>query len=246
MKMLIDENGKKLILRKIDKDIHTHQGIVKAKDLKKTKAGKKVKTHIGKEFIVLDADFLDLLETIQRGPQIITPKDAGAIIALAGIGSGSKVLEAGGGCGGLTAFLARVVGRKGKVYSYEVRKDYFELLKNNLKMLGLDKSVKLVNKNVKDAKEKNLDAVILDLPEPWDLIKMVEKVLKPGGRFIAYIPTVNQVINLLKALENSKLVIEMVSRIVREDWQEKPKALRPKHFQLYHTAFLVATRKITS
>jgi hypothetical protein len=42
----------------------------------------------------------------------------------------------------------------------------------------------------------NLDRVMLDLPEPWRVVKHAEAALHPGGILLAYLPTIGQVARL--------------------------------------------------
>jgi tRNA (adenine57-N1/adenine58-N1)-methyltransferase len=239
MKMLIDDLGKKVYFDGKN-DLQTHAGVIKAKDIIKAKSGSRIKSHLGKEFVVIDADFVDRIKRIKRGPQIITLKDAGIISAYTGIGPDSKVLEAGSGSGALTCYLANLVRPDGKVYSYEIRKDFFELTKNNLKTLGLEKFVSLKNEDVCNAKEK-AEVVVLDLPEPW---KVIEKLkFEPGTRLACYLPTANQVIELLKCLEKHKFSEIRVIEMVEKEWQAKSEALRPTSEAIGHTAFLIFSRK---
>jgi len=65
---------------------------------------------------ILEPDFTDKFKKIKRGPQIITPKDIGTIITETGINKNSIVLDAGGGSGSLSCFLANITK---KVYCYE-------------------------------------------------------------------------------------------------------------------------------
>ena len=57
---------------------------------------------------------------------------------------------------------------------------------------------------------------------------------------ICYIPTVNQVQNLINALDGWKEV-ETIETIQRS-WQSKSDALRPNSNTLGHTGFLVSAR----
>ena len=77
------------------------------------------------------------LKRQKRGPQIILPKDAGTIISYSGIGTGSKVIDAGTGSGWMAAFLARVVGSKGKVVTYEKSEQNYSVSNSNFKDLKL-------------------------------------------------------------------------------------------------------------
>ncbi|MCD6547108.1 MAG: tRNA (adenine-N1)-methyltransferase [Nanoarchaeota archaeon] len=239
MKLLIDEEGRKILVKE-NKEIHTHQGVVKKQKLLH---GKVVKTNIGKKFLVIEPSFVDLFERIKRGPQIITLKDAGIISAYTGVSSGWKIAEAGSGSGALTCYLANLVKPKGKVYSYEKRKDFLKIAKENVEKFGLSKFVVFKNKDISNISEKNLDMVVLDLPNPWEYIKQIEKALKIGGFLVIYVPTINQIIKAVDALENSSFKVFKVCEVIERDWKVG-KATRPLNVILGHTAFLLFSRKL--
>lgn len=245
MKILIDKEGKKTYFDEDNiNDLQTYAGIIKRIDIVNAKLGSKIKSHLKKEFRVIESDFVDKIKRIKRGPQIVTLKDAGVLSSYLGIAPGSKVIEAGSGSGALTCYLANLVREHGKVYSYEIRKDFFELTQKNTEALDLEKYVELKNSDVKNAKEKNVDAVILDLPEPWKVLSPLKKALKVGGRLACYLPTANQVILLLKALEKAKFSDIKVIEIISREWQAKTEAFRPVSEGIGHTAFLIFSRKI--
>ncbi len=239
MKMLIDEQGRKLFVEQ-GKDIHTHKGVIKKQKLKD---GKIVKTNTGKRFLVLEPNFVDLFEKIRRGPQIITLKDAGIISAHTGICSGWKIAEAGSGSGALTCYLANLVKPNGKIYSYEKRKDFLKIAKNNVEKFGLSKFVKFKNKSISEISEKNLDLVVLDLPNPWNFFKKIEKAVKKGGFLVVYVPTINQIINSCKSLENTLFKVFKVCEVIEREWKVGT-ATRPQNNQLGHTGFLIFSRKL--
>ena len=117
-KILIANDGTRFFYK--GNDLHTRFGVVKKADLDKAKPGTKVKTHLGKEFQVFDACFVDKMMKIRRGPQIIPIKDVGLIIAETGLQPNWKILDAGSGSGALACHLAMLVS-KGKVYTYDIR-----------------------------------------------------------------------------------------------------------------------------
>src|SRR3989344_2701276 len=96
-KLLIAETGEKFFVKDLKQDFHCQFGYVKASNLKKAKPGSKVKTNTGVELCILNPSFIDIYKKISRGPQIIIPKDIGAIITEIGIGKSSTILDAGGG-----------------------------------------------------------------------------------------------------------------------------------------------------
>ncbi|MBI2671162.1 methyltransferase domain-containing protein [Candidatus Woesearchaeota archaeon] len=236
IKKILIKDDKKMYWQ--EKDMHTQYGYIKEAILKKSKNGK-IKTHLGKELIVMDALFLDNLEKIKRGPAIILPKDIGLILTLTSIDKNSIVLDAGTGCGVLASFLGRFCK---KVYSYERNPEFFKLAKENLKNLNI-KNVILKNNDVYESiDEKNIELIVLDLPEPWKALNNVKKALKSSRYLVCYLPTINQVAELL---ENSKdFMHERTLELIYREWQTDITKLRPKSQIIGHTGFLVFLRKI--
>lgn len=237
MKILFDKLGKKFFVKE-DRDLHTHLGFI---EKQKLEHGKIVETNKSEKFIVLDLDFVDKFEKIERGPQIITLKDAGIISAFTGISSGSKVLEAGCGSGALTCYLANIVKPNGKIYSYEKRKDFLEIAKRNVENFNLSEWVEFKNQSTHDSiEEKNLDVIILDMPDPWNSIKNAEESIKTGGYLVCYLPNLSQVKELLKKSEETKFKLIKIADVNLKESKENFK-FKPK---IKHTAYLVFMRKL--
>ena len=233
MKVLINGNKKYLWG---SGDLHTSDGLIKESALKKNKG--KVKTHLGCEFIALEAGFVDKLKKIKRGPAIILPKDIGEILAHTGIDQNSKIVDAGAGCGVLAGFLGRI---SKNVTSYERNKEFFEIAKKNFEFLGV--KVKIKNKDVYDGiSEKNLDLITLDLLEPWKVVKHAGKSLKNGGFFVCYLTNINQVIRLIENLDG--FYLDKVIEVIEREWEVSGINVRPKNIGLLHTGFLLFARKI--
>lgn len=245
MKVLLAKDvTRKIVINeeKLESDLNTDLGIIKKEDILNTKNGELIKTHKGEKFFVFDANFIDIWEKINRGPQIITLKDASIIVAYAGLNKNSVVLEAGTGSGALTCFLANIVK---EIHGYEIRKDFIKITEKNLQLFGF-KNVILKNKDVyKKIDEENLDAVVLDLPEPWKALKNVGKSLKEGGFLVCFLPTVIQVERLIKELKKLNFFkINKICELIEREWKIDEKSLRPKNLILGHTGFLVFVRKI--
>jgi len=218
-------------------DLHTNSGVVKEEDLKKCKDT--VKAHSGKEFLVFDANFIDQLEKIKRGPAVMTKKDIGIILANTGIDKESMVLDAGTGCGVTAAILARFVK---KVVTYERNKDFFNLAKKNFEFLDI-KNVEQKNADVYEGiSEKNLDLIVFDLPEPWNALNNAHKALKSGCFLVAYLPTITQVTDLLHDIKG--FLHDKTIEVLEREWYIEGKKVRPKSQMMGHTGFLVFLRKI--
>lgn len=205
-------------------------------DLSKAKVGKKIKTHLGEEFFVVEPRVPDLLKKIKRMPQVITPKDAGFIASYTGIGKSDTVVEAGAGSGMLTIFLANIAK---KVYSYEVREDFYKVVKENLEKCKV-KNVVLKNSDVEKCREKDMGVFILDLGNPEKYLDVARKALKPGGFLVIYSPVIEQVQRLdFKGFANIE-----TKELIERKWEVARNRTRPRTRMLGHTAFITFARKV--
>jgi len=203
-------------------------------------------TEIGnKNFWILKPSLMDKLQALKRNAQIILPRDAAHIIINCSIESGNKIVEAGIGSGSLTIALATMVSPKGKIFSYDTRKEFIEHSLKNIEMANLSNYVSTKIKDITTGiDEKNLDAVILDIPNPWDAIDYAWKSLKIGGYFCSYSPLISQVENTVKKLKKNNFIeIKTIENIQREliitDY-----GTRPSFDMLGHTGYLTFARKI--
>ena len=234
--LLVDEKGSTYLV-KASADVHTKYGFIKADELLKAKFGDELKSNIGKKFRVLSPDAVDFFHKAKRGPQAVTLKDCGMIVAKTGIASGSNVLEAGTGSGLLSMFLANIL-RPGKLLTYEVREDFAEIARKNFERFGI-KNIELKMKNIYDGiDEEDLDAIILDLPEPWLVAEHARKSLTPGGYLVSYSPSITQSKRLHDVLEED-FTPETLETIVRT-WNMK--TVRPNTRMLGHTGFITIAR----
>jgi len=184
-------------------------------------------------------DFLKNLRKIRRGPAIILQKDIGIILANTSIDKNSIVLDAGSGCGVLSMNLARFVK---KVYSYDVRKDFLEIARDNAEKLGM-KNIAFRNLDVfEDIKEKNLDLITLDLKDPWMALENCKKSLKKNGELVVYLPNMTQVHEFVNKLD-SDFKLEKVIEDIQREWIVDERRARPENIGILHTGFLVFVKK---
>ena len=183
----------------------------------------------------------DLQSNLKRGPQIISPKDIAWIIYKSGISSGQTVIEAGSGSGALTLALTQAVAPNGRVVTFENNSKHFKIAERNISMSPWSEIVDIKEQELNDNTEIITAAsIVLDLPNPWDIISWAQKSLRIGGFLISYLPTVNQVQKLIESLEGWQ-EIEIIETIQRT-WQSKQNALRPQSNMLGHTGFIVSAR----
>ena len=239
-KVLFNKSGYTLYVSDVNQNFNTPFGYIKSKELKKE--SRIVKTNTGEEFYIFKAGFIDKFKKLKRNAQIVTLKDIGVIIANTGINKESKIVDAGGGSGALACALANI---SKQVTTYEIRKDFTKLIEQNIKNLELT-NIKVKNKDIsKGIAEKNIDLIVLDLPDPHKIVKHAEKSLKHGGFLISYVPSITQVIAFVKEIKKHKNLYYLKTiETIERSWKIDGRIARPEFKMLGHTGFLTFIRKL--
>jgi len=244
--LLVGEGYRGVVRVRRGERVSTIRGVVDLDDAVGLPYGSVIRSSLGYEFALLRPTPIDLLrERGERVTQVVYPKDAAQIIVRTGLGPGSRVGEAGVGSGFLTALLAYYVRPNGRVYGVDRRVEAINVARRNLGMLGLLDYVELsVGDVIVDGfGADNLDAVILDMGDPWNALDSVSKSLAPSGFLVVYLPTIPQVIRMLEAMRGRFVDVELMEVIVR-DWKTEPSELRPTTWLNAHTGFIIIARKI--
>jgi tRNA (adenine57-N1/adenine58-N1)-methyltransferase len=243
---LVGPRAKNFILRLTPGErLQTHRGILYHDDLIGKTWGTQVFSHLGRSYILLQPSLGNLLRETPRTTQIMYPKDIGFILVTLGIRPGQHVLEAGTGSGSLTTALAYTVGPQGHVTTYEQRFETQRLAQKNLTRLGLDERVTFKLRDIGEGfDERNVDALFLDLPNPYDYIPQVRQALMPGGFFGTILPTTNQIIRLLEALKRENFAFIEVVELLLRYYQAEPEKFRPVDRMIAHTGYLIFARPI--
>ena len=243
--VLIDSNFKKYIIDTQGKtDKIKGVGVLNPQSLIGTEYGKQIE--IGnKQFWILSPSLLDKLQSIRRRAQIILPRDIGHIVINCAIESGHRVLEAGIGSGSLTIALANAVAPTGKVLSYDIRSDFIEHAIENIRQAGVEQYVTTKLKDVtKEIEDTELDAIILDIPNPWEAIENGWNALKIGGYFCSYCPLISQVEKTVTTLKNHRFIEIKTFENIQREMVVSDHGTRPSFEMLGHTGYLIFARKI--
>ena len=186
-----------------------------------------------------------------RGAQVIYPKDLAMITIWADVYPGARVFEAGTGSGALTMALLRAVGARGAVVTYEAREDFARTaMKNIERYMGAVPQLTLRLKNAYDGIEIEegtdpFDRLVLDLPEPWQVVPHAVQALRSGGVYLSYVPTIPQVMQTVEALERAAVFghIETFETLLRP-WNIQGRSVRPEHRMVAHSGFITVARKV--
>lgn len=246
---LTDAKGKMhTITLQLNQEWHTHNGWLLHNEVIGLPEGSVVETTGGLKFLAFKPLLTDYVLSMPRGATIIYPKDAAAILGIADIKPGVRVLEAGVGSGALAISLIRAVGPSGFVSSFERREEFATIAEKNVRHYFGEKPAnwELTLGSVQDAvHSEKYDRVVLDMLAPWECVDLASEVLLPGGVFLCYVATTTQLSNIAEAIKNSGNFTEPESsELIVRGWHHEGLAVRPQHRMIGHTAFLIFARRL--
>jgi tRNA (adenine57-N1/adenine58-N1)-methyltransferase catalytic subunit len=244
--LLVDKRGRRyMITLKTGEKFHFHQGFLPHDEIIGADEGVRLAASSGAPLIAYRPSLADFILKMPRGAQVIYPKDIGLIIVEADIYPGATVLEAGTGSGALTLALARAVGERGKVISFEVREDFAARARANIEsFLGkVPDSVELrIGDVTESGLERAIDRVVLDLPEPWGVLPAALKAMRPGAIFCSYVPTTTQIAQTTEALRANGFAEITTREVLIRGWHVEGQSVRPEHRMVGHTGFVTTAR----
>ncbi len=242
--LIIDNRDRRhLITLAEDGAFHSHAGVLDHAKMIGQPQGCEVSTTKGQKFRAFKPTLEEFILSMPRGAQVIYPKDLGPMMMLADIAPGMKVFESGIGSGALSMTLLRAGA---DIVGYELREDFAARAKKNVEsFLGrevLDR-YRIEIRSAYDSIDGNdFDRVMLDLPEPWQVVPHAEMALRPGGVFMAYTPSITQAVRLREALTHTRFTEMKTLEVLNRGWHIEGQAVRPDHRMVAHTAFLTRAR----
>ena len=242
--LLLDNKQRRYLITLAEgAEFHSHTGLFPHADLVGQAEGIVLKTSKGSPYTALRPTLEDFVIEMPRGAQVIYPKDLAPICMLADIGPGVRVLESGIGSGALSMTMLRWGA---EIVGYELREDFLNRARTNVRsFLGeaaLDKYHTELRDCYEGIDERDIDRVVLDLPEPWRVVPHAMEALRPGGIFIAYCPSITQVAQTREALASKSWNGTRSLEVLHRGWYVEGQAVRPDHRMVAHTGFLTVSR----
>ncbi|HEY1116778.1 MAG TPA: tRNA (adenine-N1)-methyltransferase [Acidimicrobiales bacterium] len=242
--LLIDRKERRyLLVLEPGKEFHSHSGIVGHDAVIGSAEGTVFRSSHGMNYTAIRPTLSDFVFKMPRGAQVIYPKDLGAILLLADIFPGAKVLESGIGSGALSMAMLRAGA---DIVGYELREDFAARAQKNVASFLGPEALERYRVELRDCYdgigETGLDRVVLDLPEPWQVVKHAARALHPGGIFVAYTPQITQAAQLREELAASSFGFAGTLEVLHRSWHIEGAAVRPDHRMVAHTGFLTHAR----
>jgi tRNA (adenine57-N1/adenine58-N1)-methyltransferase len=249
---LIDRKGRQYAVTLKAGDTYHHSGETVAHDALIGKPdGSMVTLSRGKRMLALRPTLGEYVLKMPRGAQVLYPKDLALIPMWADVYPGARVFEAGTGSGALTMALLRAVGPRGSVVTYEARDDFSRTALANIeRYMGAAPNLYPYRKNAYEGIDlppdgRLFDRLVLDLPEPWQVVPHAATVLRSGGIYLSFVPTVPQVVQTVEALERAAVfgMIQTFETLLRT-WSIQGRSVRPDHRMVAHSGFITVARKV--
>ena len=232
-----------LVTLKAGGEFHSHSGSIAHDDLIDQAEGRIVRSTKGGTYLVIRPTLAERILKMPRGAQVIYPKDLGPILMIADIFPGARVFESGVGSGALSMTMLRAGA---EITGYELREDFAQRAQNNVSdFLGeeaLGRYDVQLRSSYDGIDETDFDRVVLDLPEPWQVVPHAATAMRTGGILVAYTPSITQVSRLRDALKEHGFAMADTTEFMQRGWHVEGQAVRPDHRMVGHTGFLTSAR----
>ena len=242
--LLLDTKQRRYLVNLVEGgEFHTHNGLLPHAELVGQLEGYVARSTRGAMYTALRPTLEDFVVEMPRGAQVIYPKDLAPICMLADIGPGVKVLESGVGSGALSMTMLRWGA---EIVGYELREDFANRARANVRSFLGEAALEKYRVELRDCyqgiDERDVDRVVLDLPEPWQVVPHAMEALRPGGILVAYCPSIIQVSQLREALATKQWNGTRSLEVLHRGWYVEGAAVRPDHRMVAHTGFLTVAR----
>lgn len=250
--VLKNNKHKHLAVLKDDQEFVSQNGVIKFNDIRELPST--VTSSKNHEYYVYIPSFDEFILLMKRGPQIIYPKDIGAILIAGNISKNSNILEIGTGSGALTLYLNLILDKKSELFTLdENEKNQRRAQKTIERFVASSKINNLVDVNYINSKlsafafndlADKVDTIITDIPEPWEFF--LKNQIKQNLNWVSYLPSISQVEKIVTKLRENNFVNIKITETLNREWIVDKKIVRPKNEMVGHTGFVVGARYLSS
>ncbi len=229
-------------------NIGVARGSVPAASLIGVLPGARVRTTAGSVVAVYRSTLEEYVLLMPRAATVVPPKDIAFLMYWLDVQPGATVVDAGTGSGALALGLMRAVGKEGRVVSFELRPDHANRARKNIEAWpdtrGVPFEIRAGDVHQELSSLRDIDRVLLDLPDPQNALAGAALALKPGGMLGAYLPGIRQIDALvLAALDGHDFAEPEVVEVAARPWVVDHQRLRPELRTIGHTGFLARLRR---
>ena len=224
-------------------EFHSHAGFVPHDQLIGQEDGAVVMSTRNARYTAFRPTLSDFVLKMPRGAQVIYPKDLGPLLLLADVYPGARVFESGVGSGALSMTLLRAGA---EVVGYELREDFAARARRNVESFLGAEALERYEVEVRDSYEgidhRDLDRVVLDLPEPWRVVATPRRPCAPAA---SWWPTPRASCRRPSSARRSTAAGSAWprrSRCCNRTWHIEGASVRPDHRMVAHTGFLTHAR----
>lgn len=246
MLLYLDEKRRFLIQAAPGLKVSSDHGSMDIRQIIGREFGYVGETHLGKPFYCLKPSTADIMMKLKRTTTIVYPKDLGYVLLQTAIGSGSRVIDIGTGSGAMVVALAKIIAPDGMVYTYDRREEFIQNSRENVERAGYEKNVTFHCQEIGEEGfiEKDVDAIFIDVPEPWRIIPQAMISLKGGHHLASWSPNVEQVKRTVEMLKENDFIRIAVNEVTEREILVRERGVRPRERGITHTAYLVQAQKI--
>jgi tRNA (adenine57-N1/adenine58-N1)-methyltransferase len=229
-----------------------------------------LQTPLRRRYLVLKPTLEEIIMNMPRQAQVIFPKDLALMLMWGDVAPGMEVVEVGCGHGALTMTILRALGHAGQLVSYDIRLDHLNKTRKNIVLyLGGDylRCWRPVHANLcacapsiaeqgdsgkpvsapalpADHKPPFAQRLFTDIPEPWTMLEAAAEILQEGGIWVAYVPTVLQLMQQVEGLNRHRAFsLANGFEAWQRHWHVRPPSVRPTHGMRGHTGFIISARR---
>ena len=235
-RVLLVGEGREFFIRAGTGTLSTDKGQLDLGSLVGAQAGDILATHSGSKFVVRVPRPTDFFTHGKRSGAPMLPKDIGLVIAYTGMNHNDDILDAGTGSGIAAIYFGGVAKT---VRTYEVRPEFSILAQKNITEAKL-KNVETVVADFLSA-EGLFDVVHLDMQIRPEHVMHALSLLKSGGYLACYTPFLEQMAIVVDAASGQFTELHTHELIEREMTRSK-RGTRPST-SVCHSGYITIARK---